>query len=131
MALEKHFAGTNTHFVGYLTGRDLGAAFACADAFIFPSRTETLGLVLLEAMAAGCPVVAANSGGIVDIVTSGVNGYLFNPEDEQGAIAATQRLLEQKQEREIIRKNARLEAQKWGWAAATRQLQSYYKVIRK
>jgi glycosyltransferase involved in cell wall biosynthesis len=130
LALEKHFAGTNTHFVGYLTGRDLGSAFACADAFIFPSRTETLGLVLLEAMAAGCPVVAANSGGIVDIVTSGVNGYLFNPEDELGAIAATQRLLEQKQEREIIRKNARLEAQKWGWAAATRQLQTYYTAVK-
>ena len=130
LALEKHFAGTNTHFVGYLTGRDLGAAFACADAFIFPSRTETLGLVLLEAMAAGCPVVAANSGGIVDIVTSGVNGYLFDPEDERGAIAATQRLLEQKQEREIIRKNARLEAQKWGWAAATRQLQTYYTAVK-
>ena len=130
LALEKHFAGTNTHFVGYLTGRDLGAAFACADAFIFPSRTETLGLVLLEAMAAGCPVVAANSGGIVDIVTSGVNGYLFDPEDERGALAATQRLLEQKQEREIIRKNARLEAQKWGWAAATRQLQTYYTAVK-
>ena len=130
LALEKHFAGTNTHFVGYLTGRDLGSAFACADAFIFPSRTETLGLVLLEAMAAGCPVVAANSGGIVDIVTSGVNGYLFDPEDERGALAATQRLLEQKQEREIIRKNARLEAQKWGWAAATRQLQTYYTAVK-
>ena len=130
LALEKHFAGTNTHFVGYLTGRDLGSAFACADAFICPSRTETLGLVLLEAMAAGCPVVAANSGGIVDIVTSGVNGYLFDPEDERGALAATQRLLEQKQEREIIRKNARLEAQKWGWAAATRQLQSYYTAVK-
>ncbi len=130
LALEKHFAGTNTHFVGYLTGRDLSSAFACADAFIFPSRTETLGLVLLEAMAAGCPVVAANSGGIVDIVTSGVNGYLFDPEDERGALAATQRLLEQKQEREIIRKNARLEAQKWGWAAATRQLQTYYTAVK-
>jgi glycosyltransferase involved in cell wall biosynthesis len=128
-ALEKHFAGTNTHFVGYLTGKELGSAFACADAFIFPSRTETLGLVLLEAMAAGCPVVAANSGGITDIVTSGVNGYLFNPEDEQGAIAATQRLLEQNQEREIIRKNARLEAERWGWAAATRQLQQYYQAV--
>lgn len=80
-------------------------------------------------MAAGCPVVAANSGGITDIVTSGVNGYLFNPEDEQGAIAATQRLLEQNQEREIIRKNARLEAERWGWAAATRQLQHYYQTV--
>jgi len=129
LALEKHFAGTNTLFVGYLTGRELGSAFASADAFIFPSRTETLGLVLLEAMAAGCPVVAANSGGITDIVTSGVNGYLFDPEDDKGAITATQRLLEQKQERESIRENARLEAERWGWAAATRQLQDYYMAV--
>lgn len=128
-SLEKHFAATATHFVGYLTGVELGSAFASADAFIFPSRTETLGLVLLEAMAAGCPVVAAECGGIPDIVTSGVNGYLFDPEDEQGAIAATQRLLQQQQERENIRKNARLEAERWGWAAATRQLTQFYRDV--
>lgn len=127
--LEKHFAGTPTHFVGYLTGVDLATAFASADAFIFPSRTETLGLVLLEAMAAGCPVVAANSGGIPDIVTDGVNGYLFDPKDEQGAIAATQRLLAQSSERETLRENARREAEKWGWAAATRQLRRFYQAV--
>ncbi|MDZ8138761.1 MAG: glycosyltransferase family 1 protein [Nostoc sp. DedQUE04] len=129
-ALQKHFAGTNTYFVGYLMGQELGSAFASADAFIFPSRTETLGLVLLEAMAAGCPVVAARSGGIPDIVTDEVNGYLFEPTaDVQGAIAATVRLLEQKQQRDIIRKNARQEAETWGWAAATRQLQDYYQKV--
>lgn len=128
-ALEKHFAGTPTHFVGYLTGKELGSAFASSDAFIFPSRTETLGLVLLEAMAAGCPVVAARSGGIPDIVTDGVNGYLFDPADEQGAIAATMRLLEKKQERETLRQNARAEAERWSWAAATRQLQNYYRAV--
>lgn len=128
-ALEQYFAGTPTHFVGYLTGKELGSAFASADAFIFPSRTETLGLVLLEAMAAGCPVVAAGCGGITDIVVSGVNGYLFDPADEFGAISATQRLLEQRQERETIRKNARLEAERWGWAAATQQLQRYYTMV--
>ncbi len=128
-ALEKHFAGTPTHFVGYLTGTELGSAFASADAFIFPSRTETLGLVLLEAMAAGCPVVAARSGGIPDIVTDGVNGYLFDPADEEGAIAATVRLLKQQAERESLRQNARAEAERWGWAAATRQLQNYYRAI--
>lgn len=128
-ALEQHFAGTPTHFVGYLTGIDLATAFASADAFIFPSRTETLGLVLLEAMAAGCPVVAARSGGIPDIVTDGVNGYLFDPEDEQGAIAATQRLLANTEERETLRQNARLQAERWSWAAATRQLQNYYRVV--
>ena len=129
-ALEKHFVGTNTYFVGYLTGTDLASAFASADAFVFPSRTETLGLVLLEAMAAGCPVVAARSGGIPDIVTDGVNGYLFDPKsDDAGAIAATMRLLEEKEEREIIRQNARQEAERWGWSAATRQLQTYYETV--
>lgn len=128
-ALEEHFAETPTNFVGYLRGRELGAAYASADAFIFPSRTETLGLVLLEAMAAGCPVVAARSGGIPDIVTDGVNGYLFDPKDEQGAIAATKNLLSQKQERETLRANARKEAERWGWAAATRQLQRYYQAV--
>lgn len=128
-ALEKHFAGTPTHFVGYLTGEALGSAFASADAFIFPSRTETLGLVLLEAMAAGCPVVAARSGGIPDIVTDGVNGYLFDPRDEQGAIAATQRLFQEQTERETLRQNARAEAERWSWSAATRQLQQYYQGV--
>jgi glycosyltransferase involved in cell wall biosynthesis len=128
-ALQEHFKGTATNFVGYLEGLELASAFACADAFIFPSRTETLGLVLLEAMAAGCPVVAARSGGIPDIVTDGVNGYLFEPSDPQGAIAATKRLLEAKQEREHLRQNARQEAEKWGWAAATRQLQDYYQAV--
>lgn len=128
-ALEKHFAGTNTNFVGYLRGKELASAYASADAFIFPSRTETLGLVLLEAMAAGCPVVAARSGGIPDIVTDGENGYLFDPKDEQGAINATIRLLAHKQERETLRHNARKEAEKWGWAAATKQLQRYYQTV--
>ncbi len=124
--LEKHFAGTNTNFVGYLSGKTLGAAYASADAFIFPSRTETLGLVLLEAMAAGCPVVAANSGGIPDIVTSGENGYLFEPQDEMGAIKATQQILRDVQHRSHLRQNARQEAERWSWSAATQQLTHYY-----
>ncbi len=129
--LEQIYADTLTHFVGYLTGRDLASAFASADAFIFPSRTETLGLVLLEAMAAGCPVVAARSGGIPDIVDDGVNGYLFDPLDEYGAIAATQKLLSNPTELEILRKNARQEAEKWGWSAATQQLQQFYWAVAK
>jgi glycosyltransferase involved in cell wall biosynthesis len=128
-ALQAHFAGTNTNFVGYLQGLELAAAYASADAFIFPSCTETLGLVLLEAMAAGCPVVAANSGGIPDIVTDGENGYLFEVNDPHGAVTATKRLLEAKTEREQLRLNARQEAERWGWAAATRQLQNYYRSV--
>ncbi|MBO1346228.1 MAG: glycosyltransferase [Hormoscilla sp. GUM202] len=129
LALEAHFADTPTHFVGYLHGVELASAFASADAFIFPSRTETLGLVLLEAMAAGCLVVAAGTGGIIDIVTDGVNSYLFDPTDAQGAISATVRLLENGEQRETLRRNARAEAERWGWDAATRQLRRYYQGI--
>ncbi len=127
--LEQLFAGTNTYFAGYMSGITLGDAFASADAFLFPSRTETLGLVLLEAMAAGCPVVAAASGGIPDIVQDGVNGYLFDPTNELGAIAATQRLLSQAEERETLRRNARAEAERWSWSAATQQLTQYYQGV--
>ncbi len=128
-ALEAHFAGTPTFFAGYMQGLELATAFASADAFVFPSRTETLGLVLLEAMAAGCPVVAAASGGITDIVTDGVNGYLFDPQDPLGAVSATQRLLGATEERERLRQNARQEAERWGWPAATAQLVDYYQQV--
>ena len=127
--LERIFADTPTLFAGYMTGKTLGAAFASADAFVFLSRTETLGLVLLEAMAAGCPVIAANAGGIPDIVTDGVNGYLFDPFEENGAIAATQRLLANASECATLRHNARAEAERWGWAAATQQLQGFYQAV--
>jgi glycosyltransferase involved in cell wall biosynthesis len=127
--LETYFAGTPTYFVGYLEGDRLAAAYAAADAFIFPSRTETLGLVLLEAMAAGCPVIAARSGGIPDIVTDGKNGYLFDPQDPQGAIVATQQLFAEPESTLTLRHNARLEAERWGWAAATQQLQGYYQHV--
>lgn len=127
--LEAFFAGTNTHFVGYLHGKELASAYASADAFIFPSSTETLGLVLLEAMAAGCPVVAARRGGIPDIVTDGVNGYLFEPDKPETAIIATQKLLQGGEEREKLRQNARKEAEKWSWAAATAQLRGFYQQV--
>ena len=104
----------------------MASAYASADAFLFPSSTETLGLVLLEAMAAGCPVVGANRGGIPDIVTDGVNGCLYDPDDPTSLTAATERLLASPERREELRQAARQEAECWGWAGATAQLRTYY-----
>jgi glycosyltransferase involved in cell wall biosynthesis len=128
--LEAHFSGLPATFVGYLTGEELASAYASGDAFVFPSSTETLGLVLLEAMAAGCPVVGANRGGIPDIVTDGVNGCLYEPDGPDGGAAsltaAVQRLLGNAAERQALRQAARAEAERWGWAGATAQLRRYY-----
>ncbi|QPN61566.1 glycosyltransferase family 1 protein [Synechococcus sp. CBW1002] len=131
--LERIFAGTPTSFVGYLAGEELASAYASGDAFLFPSSTETLGLVLLEAMAAGCPVVGANRGGIPDIVTDGENGCLYEPEGADGGAAsltaAVQRLLGDASRLEQLRRNARQEAERWGWAGATAQLRAYYRQV--
>ncbi|KKZ11067.1 MAG: glycosyl transferase [Candidatus Synechococcus spongiarum SP3] len=127
--LEKTFAGTTARFVGYLRGEDLAGAYASADAFLFPSSTETLGLVLLEAMAAGCPVVAAKRGGIPDIVTDGENGCLYDPDQTDGLLMSTRRLLEHRERHQQMRVAARREAERWGWNAATTQLRRYYEQV--
>lgn len=127
--LEEHFAGTPTYFAGYMRGEELAAAYASADVFFLPSRTETLGLVLLEAMASGCAVVAVAAGGISDIVQDGITGRLFKPGDEAGAIAAVRGLLHDSAKRDQISTSARLDAERWGWAAATRQLEGFYREV--
>ena len=133
--LEKNFQGTATTFVGYLSGEELASAYASGDAFLFPSSTETLGLVLLEAMAAGCPVVGANRGGIPDIINDRSNGCLYNPDGENGGadslIEATKKLLGNEIQRQEMRNSARTEAERWGWKGATTQLKGYYTEILK
>ncbi len=128
-SLEQHFAGYDVVFTGYLQGQDLAAAFASADLFVFPSRTETLGLVLLEAMAAGCPVIAPRCGGITDVVDSGRNGFLFDPDSDSDFVQATRQLLERADQRQLFRQQARQEAERWSWSAATQQLEEYYRAV--
>ena len=127
--LERLFDGTATTFVGYLAGEELASAYASGDAFLFPSSTETLGLVLLEAMAAGCPVVGANRGGIPDIVSDGENGCLYDPDEPSSLIRAVERLLGDAARRRELRQAARQEAERWGWAGATEQLRGYYRKV--
>src|SRR6201999_3260653 len=59
----------DAHFLGPRFGADLAAAYAAADVFVFPSRTDTFGLVMIEAMACGTPVAAYPVPGPVDVLT--------------------------------------------------------------
>jgi len=128
--LEKIFENTQTNFIGYLSGEELASAYASGDIFLFPSSTETLGLVLLEAMAAGCPVIGANKGGIPDIINDGVNGCLYDPdgvdEGKSSLIEATKKILNNNNKKENMRVEARKESEKWNWNQATLQLKQYY-----
>ncbi|MFN2335108.1 MAG: glycosyltransferase family 4 protein, partial [Wenzhouxiangellaceae bacterium] len=72
--LQKRFP--DAHFLGYHHGEALARRIASADVFVFPSRTDTLGLVMLEAMACGVPVAAFPVPGPKDVVLEGVSGCL-------------------------------------------------------
>jgi glycosyltransferase involved in cell wall biosynthesis len=68
----------NVEFVGFKTGADLAEYYQMADVFVFPSRWETFGLVMIEAMACGTPVAAYPVQGPLDVVDEGVTGCLNN-----------------------------------------------------
>lgn len=96
-------------FAGKRTGEDLAQCYASADVFVFPSRTDTFGMVLLEAMASGLPVAALPVTGPIDIVTPGVTGILSD-DLRQAAIGALN----------LDRVAIRAKAAEFGWEAAAR-----------
>ena len=72
---------------------ELEAAFAAADVFVLPSVHEPFGIVALEAMARGIPLIASNVGGLPDFVQEGKNGMLFDPSASNGLVDAFDRLV--------------------------------------
>jgi glycosyltransferase involved in cell wall biosynthesis len=100
----------HAHFLGARFGEALAEAYASADVFVFPSRTDTFGVVLLEAMASGLPVAAFPAPGPLDVVSDSGAGVL----DEDLRAACLQAL-------DIPREAARARAQQFTWAESARQ----------
>lgn len=126
--LEKHFAGTNTVFTGLLHGEELANAYASSDVFVFPSTTETLGLVITEAMASGLPLVAAESGPTCEQIENNHTGLLYDPE-KPGDFTATLLKFEDETLRKRLAKAAHKEISEMGWEAQSKQVLDYYKEI--
>ena len=101
-------------FVGFKYGEELAHHITAADVFVFPSRTDTFGLVMLEAMACGVPVAAYPVTGPIDVVQQGVTGIL----DADLAKAVEQAL-------QLNTDDARRYAEQHSWMAATRQFYSH------
>jgi glycosyltransferase involved in cell wall biosynthesis len=75
-------------FTGVLTGQELGAAYASADLFVFPSTTDTYGNVVVEACSAGLPVVVSDVGGPAELVRSGVPGWICRQRNAEAFVKA-------------------------------------------
>ena len=96
--LRSHFLSRRVHFLGALEGEALAEAYASSDLFVMPSTTETLGVVCLEAVASGLPVVGADAGGIPGILNQiSVGASLYDPASDDAlleAVRSMQGLLE-------------------------------------
>ena len=105
-------------FFGTLTGEALAAAYASSDIFLFPSTTEGWGGTCLEAQAAGLPVVATRSSGIVEVIADAIGGYLLPPGDTRALADAVARLATDDAERRAMGRRAAGHAARFDWAAS-------------
>lgn len=106
-------------WLGYKKGQDLVDEYANADVFVFPSKTDTFGLVMLEAMACGTPVAAFPVTGPVDVVRNGLNGHL-----------STSLLDAVQQARSVNRMDCRRFAQDRSWEAVARRMTEHFVSVR-
>jgi glycogen(starch) synthase len=111
------------HLLGRLGDADVAAMLGAADVALVPSRYEPFGLVALEAMAAGTPVVVSDTGGLRDIVSDGTTGLMVPPGEPAALAEAVASLLGDRARRdEMGRAGAARVGTRFGWdavAAAT------------
>ena len=112
-------------FVGYVD-RDKPLYYKASDIFVLPSLSESFGIVNLEAMACGVPVVASKVGGIPDVVKDGWNGLLVPPGDSEALANAIIYLLENEDIRERMGKNGRERVKNYSWDKIAEETEKVY-----
>jgi glycosyltransferase involved in cell wall biosynthesis len=118
--------GEHASFLGWLEGDGLARAYASADLFLFASRTDTFGQVLLEAQASGLPVVAVAEGGPCAIVEDGVTG-LLRPAETEALADAVLELAGTPPQRERLAQHALEAVRERTWERSLDQLADGYR----
>ena len=114
-------------FAGYVRDDELPRYHRSAQVFCAPNTgNESQGIILLEAMAAGCPVVASNIGGFAGVVTHGVEGLLVRPKDSEALAEALLQLVDNPDLRRSMGERGREAAQQYSWERVSQRVLSYY-----
>ena len=126
--LARHSA--HIHFTGWLTPSQLEHWYEIADVLVVPSRYEPFGMVVLEGMLHGLPIVASDIGGPAEILRDARTGLLVPPRDPDALAGAISRLLGDPSIRVKIGTAAAQEVRRrWTWPHRVRQMQAVYREL--
>jgi glycosyltransferase involved in cell wall biosynthesis len=119
----------DAHFAGHQSGESLARWYASADVFVFPSTTETLGNVVLEALASGLPAVVVDRGGPQDLVQPGVSGFIARANDISDIADRVELLLRDPALRARMGEAGRASALERDWSAINGRLIRSYRAL--
>jgi len=114
---------------GFVPAADLPALYAAADVFVMPSLEEGFGMTVVEALAAGTPVVGTRVGAIDEIVDDGVHGAVVDPNDPAGLAAALERVLTTVANSDDVIVESQKRAQQYSWQSVGRQCEAVYRRV--
>ncbi len=118
--------GENVLFLGLLSQDQIKRLYLDSDIVVVPSVYEPFGLVALEAMACGKPVVASCAGGLMETVLSGTNGLLFPPGNHEALASCVVSLLEDSELAENMARSNREEVKRYSWHNLAKRVESEY-----
>lgn len=128
MALKAGMA-ERVHFTGRVIGEDLPQIYRAAHVFVITSKTETQSIVLLEAMASGLPCVAVSAGAIPELVRTGENGFLCEPDDVEAVAEGIKAILTKPELRRKMKVSSLKKAQKHDMNFTLSRIEEIYRQV--
>jgi phosphatidylinositol alpha-mannosyltransferase len=126
-AARQGWSPADVVFAGYVPAEDLPRYYQSCDVFCAPNTgQESFGIVLLEAMAAGAPIVASDIAGYRDVVADGEQGLLVEPKNPGALADAVSRLLANPELRARLRRAGQEKARAYDWPRVATQVLDYY-----
>ena len=129
LATARRIGNRQVFLAGWRPHEELPQALNAADALVLPSVAEAFGLVLVEAMACGLPVIACRAHGPAAIVADGRTGWLIRPDDEEALVDSLHAAACDQEERQARGRRAETDSRRYGWAEIAPRFASLYEEV--
>jgi glycosyltransferase involved in cell wall biosynthesis len=129
LATARRIGNGQVFLAGWRPHEELPQALNAAEALVLPSVAEAFGLVLVEAMACGLPVIACRTPGPAAIVADGETGWLIRPDDEDALVEALVSAARSEEERRTRGRRAQTDSRRYGWAEIAPRFASLYEEL--